>query len=86
MFADGGSRFEFFARLRPLGQLVDGRLFGAEHSGCEKLERLGHDLTENLRCGLDQDPDIQADEVDLVLVDEVPVGAWLPPHRPVHRL
>jgi hypothetical protein len=33
-----------------------------------------HHLAEYVRRGLDQNPDLQPGEMDLVLVDEVPVG------------
>jgi len=47
---------------------------GAEHPGFEELEQLAHDLAEDLWCGLDRDADVEADDVDLVLVDQFPVG------------
>ena len=49
-------------------------LDGVEHSGGDETERLAHDLAEDLRRGLDQAPDVQADEVNLMLVDQLPVG------------
>ncbi len=41
--------------------------------GAER-EQLVHDLAKDLRCGLDQHADVQADHVDLVLVHQLPVG------------
>src|SRR5262245_10728353 len=71
--ADGGPGFQFGECLRPVGQVVRGGLGGAEHAGGEEPEHLAHELAEDLRRGLDQHADVQADEVDLVPVDEVPV-------------
>jgi hypothetical protein len=56
------------------GQSVHAGLTGAGHPGCEEPEQLAHDLAEDLRCGLDQGADVQAEEMDLVLVDQFPVG------------
>jgi hypothetical protein len=33
-----------------------------------------HDLAEDLRCGRDQRADVRPDEVDLMLVDQLPGG------------
>jgi hypothetical protein len=41
--AHGGPRFQFREGFRPLGQLIDGGLAGAEHSGREEPEHLPHD-------------------------------------------
>jgi hypothetical protein len=47
---------------------------GGEHPCRDEPEQFAHDFAENLRCGLGEDADVQADDVDLVLVDQVPVG------------
>lgn len=53
---------------------MDGGLARAEHSGRDEPEHLAHHLAEDLRRGPDQHPDVQADDLDLVPVDEVPVA------------
>ena len=68
--ADGGPRFQFRERLRAVGEFIRGGLAGGEHPGGHEREQLAHDLAEDLRCGLDQHADVQAGDVDLVLVDQ----------------
>src|SRR6185437_12133834 len=67
--AGGGPGFQFGERLRAVGELIRGGVAGGEHPGADEREQLAHDLAEDLRCRLDQHADVQADEVDLVLVD-----------------
>jgi hypothetical protein len=75
--ADGGSCLEFRQHLRPLGQLVAGGPVGAEHARRDEPEHLRHDLAEELRLEPDEGADVQAGELHLVPVDEVPVHACI---------
>ena len=47
---------------------------GSSDAGGDERGQLAHDLAEDLRRGLDQHAEVEADDVDLVLVHQVPVG------------
>jgi len=72
--AHGRPIFQIGEGRRASSEFICCRLARAEHSSREKIEQIVHHRAEDLRCGLDQDPDVQADDVYLVPVDQFPVA------------
>ena len=71
--ADRGAGFQFCEGLRAVGQVVGGGASGGEDARGDEGGQLTHELAEDLGCGLDQHADVEADDVDLVLVHQLPV-------------
>ena len=67
-------RLQVRQHLRAVGQVVRRGPPGRDARRRRRARRAPHDLSEELRRGLDQHAEVEADEVDLVPVHQLPVG------------